>query len=485
MFRKIFSVTLTSIFFLVVAATAEEVDLGTAGEAISGFLSAGKADRAIAVARQGRPPDTTGEYSISEITPLVDDTTGAILAYIAHLEPKGFIAISSDTQISPIIAYSFNSNFSMDRDPNNALLDLVIIDMQNRLMSLPTAGEEVKTSNEDSWTRYLSSGGVQPVGATTTYQWPASNIGWLDTTWDQSANGYCPLDPRTADPDDPDNQSLWERSVTGCVATAMAQVINYWEYPTSVVSFNSTDLYDWDIEYGDVTLPGNMPPLWMPDSFWDMPGNATFSIADYDSISSDDIARLMLACGITLKMSYGAGSLGGSGASSTLISPGLKNKFGYESADHFGSGNPEFYTILKRNMKSGMPGTLSISSTNEDVVGHCINVDGYRLKVIVDEDDEQQQERYEEYYHMNFGWGSGRCGDQPGAGQDEGIGERPGRRRGGLCAPRLVRGGQCQPADRCPVQGVHSGVSRHEIPHVLRPHSECIGGKEFDSKGNW
>ncbi len=416
MFRKIFSVTLTSIFFLVVAATAEEVDLGTAGEAISGFLSAGKADRAIAVARQGRPPDTTGEYSISEITPLVDDTTGVILAYIAHLEPKGFIAISSDTQISPIIAYSFNSNFSMDDDPNNALLDLVIIDMQNRLMSLPTAGEEVKTSSENSWTRYLSSGGVQPVGATTTYQWPGSNTGWLDTAWGQSYNQYCPLDPRTArEGDDPGNplwdvKSDWERSVTGCVATSMAQVINYWEYPTSV-SFDSSDEYDWDIGEDippEVTIiPDYMPPYYMPDTFWEMPGNASFTIEDYDSIEPDEIARLMFACGISVKMGYGAASLGGSGASSALISPALRNKFGYESADVVGGGDPNFYRTLKKNMQAAMPATMSISSTNEEVDAHCIVCDGYRLEIIVDDDDEQKEEQYEEYFHLNFGWGDG------------------------------------------------------------------------------
>lgn len=61
---------------------------------------------------------------------------GELLSYIHDLSPSGFIAISPDTDIEPMIAYSFKGHFSMEKDPSNVLLVLLASDMNERLENL-------------------------------------------------------------------------------------------------------------------------------------------------------------------------------------------------------------------------------------------------------------------------------------------------------------------------------------------------------------
>ena len=90
----------------------------------------------------------------TETTPagfqVIHDDDGTILAYIAHLEPHGFIAISADTDITPIIAYSLNSSFPSVDDEKNPLYRLLKEDMKFRLQRLvgPSSTHTKKNNNQ-------------------------------------------------------------------------------------------------------------------------------------------------------------------------------------------------------------------------------------------------------------------------------------------------------------------------------------------------
>ena len=58
------------------------------------------------------------KFITTGITEIFSDS-GKLLAYVTKLEPKGFIVTSTDTNITPIIAYSFNSNFPTEDEKNN------------------------------------------------------------------------------------------------------------------------------------------------------------------------------------------------------------------------------------------------------------------------------------------------------------------------------------------------------------------------------
>jgi len=95
------------------------------------------------------------EYSIRKVRLLKDTPTGEILAYILDLAPKGFIAISTDTNIRPVIAYSYHSNFSMKDVEGNILLYMLKKDMKNRLEAISITDERIKSINNQLWKRFF------------------------------------------------------------------------------------------------------------------------------------------------------------------------------------------------------------------------------------------------------------------------------------------------------------------------------------------
>ncbi|MBR1688415.1 MAG: C10 family peptidase [Prevotella sp.] len=143
----------------------------------------------------------------------------------------------------------------------------------------------------------------------------------LTTTWDQDTpySNYCPK-----------ATNGYERCLTGCVATAMAQVLNYFRQPehgigqrtiyypslsetysgqrTAVTTDFSAHYYDWDN---------------MLDSY---------SYGNYTQTQADAVAQLMLDCGVAADMMYGPSSSGGSGAYSDEAAAGLRTYFGLEGA---------------------------------------------------------------------------------------------------------------------------------------------------------
>jgi hypothetical protein len=77
--------------------------------------------RTVRIPRGPRPllkTETAGVLAPAGLREILSDD-GTVLAYIAELKPRGFVAISADTDIVPIIAYSFRSLFPADGDRGN------------------------------------------------------------------------------------------------------------------------------------------------------------------------------------------------------------------------------------------------------------------------------------------------------------------------------------------------------------------------------
>ena len=356
-------------------------------------------------------------YSILEVRELRPDDK--VLAYILDLSPEGCIVISPDTDICPVIAYSFEGKFSMENTPDNIFLHLVEWDMENRLEALPIISEKLKEENNTLWENYISQEETFIQQSSTSEVWGPR----LDTTWSQhnpysnvddpeyDYNMYCPKDPANG-----------YRSITGCGATALAQIINYHRYPLSV-SFDQSDSYTSIMSYsinsqpyaltvnidGDYDTPGYEFPsfdqlnqklshikyydgdlYYWDGSQWVYPVDEEGHIHAQEI--KEDIPALCFACGIAVKMQY---SPAGSSAS-TSYSPGgtmdyspLRDKFRYDSAivaDEDWSG---FYSSLEQNMKDDQPAMLSILGPEG---GHLLVADGFN-----DADGK---------YHLNLGWGA-------------------------------------------------------------------------------
>jgi hypothetical protein len=77
------------------------------------------------------------EYVVKEIVPLKNKQTDEVVAYISILDPVGFIAVSKDDDIAPVIAYSFEHNFNFEENDENILLYMLRQDMKKRLEAIP------------------------------------------------------------------------------------------------------------------------------------------------------------------------------------------------------------------------------------------------------------------------------------------------------------------------------------------------------------
>lgn len=193
------------------------------------------------------------------------------------------------------------------------------------------------------------------------------------TEWNQEApyNDLCP-------------KVDGHKTVTGCVATAMAQVIRTHEYPTRPVGKNS---YRWRAKYRDFEVDSVL--TFDYDS-------ATFNFERmpyvYDRNSSEQerqaVALLMLACGMSVDMNY---NIGDSGASTMKMGTSLIEHFKYDKSiwmpvrNYYGL--EEWEDLIYADLEKGLPVLYAGTGTGG---GHQFICDGYSA---------------DGYFHFNWGWG--------------------------------------------------------------------------------
>lgn len=328
----------------------------------------------------------------------IEGNNGITIAYIAELTPEGFVIIAADDEIEPVLGFSFRGQFPFAESGHNALLHLLKWDMKGRLNAVQKAKAKGIRVNPAAgkWATLLSTattGGTQPMmpSPMTIQQWPANQDGWLTTTWNQSPSPYwndCPM-------------YNGSRCLVGCVATAMAQIINYWEYPNSAY-FSSSDSYP---SHVGGTSSGPIINIDSDASVDDFPTfsqlNLDLSTISYNPLSDTQTAALCFGVGMKLHMQYGPND---SYANSSDTA--YKNGFSYGSAtlriseDWINLGNGLWNTYSANvitNMKAGWPVQIDISTGfptglfDTDYGGHSVVLDGYRT---------------DGYFHVNLGWGS-------------------------------------------------------------------------------
>jgi Mg-chelatase subunit ChlD len=320
-------------------------------------------DLGIGLPEGGRP---LSGYSVESVARFVDGSGERVLGYVVALVPVGFIVVSGDTDLRPLVAYSFESDFETEGGArSDTLTDMLAWDLETGLDSLGVAG---RGANQHRWSEHLAGAKVSIVGKT---QWPVAGSGWLTTTWRQGApyNASCPLDPVTGD-----------RCIVGCTAVAMGQVVAYWQHPSAV------------------TLSGSYTSSTDPDGAGPEPtrtmtinrADATMATIDWNQGNPLDAttADLLFACGAAIDMNYSDRL---SGAWVENVPAALTGPFQFSSAATARPSEPTFYTRLADNMKNGQPAIIHIGQ-DPAAAEHTVVVDGYN-----DVDNA---------FHLNFGWGN-------------------------------------------------------------------------------
>lgn len=166
--------------------------------------------------------------------------------------------------------------------------------------------------------------------------------------------------------------------VTGCVATAMAQFMKYYDYPAKG---HGTHSYYWEVGKDTLKLDYDTIPFQ-----WNLMTDT------YNSSSSEEakkaVAELMLACGISVDMHY---DIGDSGAATTHMGVSLINIFDYSPslwmAHREFYGYDEWVGMVYDELAQGNPVLYSGQGT---AGGHQFICDGFQG---------------DGYFHFNWGWG--------------------------------------------------------------------------------
>jgi hypothetical protein len=305
----------------------------------------------------------TTNYSnaIGRISYTDKDDNGNTLYYIVDMDNSGFVIVSGTAVTHPIIAISTNGSY---KAISKSGVEDYLYNLHNHISKLYQLNMTPQENITSEWNQ-LSNGMPLTTSRSTTSVSPL-----LTTTWNQSPyyNDYCP-----------------GGSVTGCVATAMAQIVKYWNYPaTGTGSYSYSD-----------------PPYGTLSSSFDSTINWSIMPASLSSSTPTNeinaVASLMYKLGVSVAMAY---SPSGSGAYVLQSEDPGGPCAQYSYVNYFGYNSSTMQGLVQANYTtSAWDSILNIELNNSRPVeyvgygsdgGHTWVVDGYNTSGL---------------YDMNWGWG--------------------------------------------------------------------------------
>ena len=283
-------------------------------------------------------------------------------SYIYNIGTQGFVIIAGNIVLPPVLAWSNQGVFpDLEEAPENFASWIRHYDEMIEYAVANHIAPEAKIQRqwENAAQGIFGTRDTQTVNPLVSTRWnqdcyyneycPATTGGW----WWGGPCGHC---------------------YAGCVATAMAQVMKYWNYPET--GFGSHSYIH--SEYGEQSANFAATTYhWdeMPNDVWD---------------HNDAVATLLYHCGVSVNMNY-SGS--GSGAQSQDVETAMRSYFGYCGAKYRQKSSYQdeaWNAMLKAELDLSHP--IYYSGANGES-GHAFVCDGY------DNND---------LFHFNFGWsGSG------------------------------------------------------------------------------
>ena len=274
--------------------------------------------------------------------------------YVINMRSGGWMLVSADDALQPIIAYSKSGEYVLDRQPESVMFWLNEYAKQVYAVS--------RINNRDVHPQWES---LPAKVSSVTQEDVVEPLIKVKFNQSNPWNKYCPT-------------STDGRAVVGCVAVAMAQAMTvpaYPERPAGAFSYYCAP-------YGNLSIDYNSEPLY----------NWSLIISGADN--KDAAAKLLYQCGVSVRMGYSAS---GSGTQTSYVPNALKTYFKYPNAVKL-YGRAESADIWEDLIKNElMHGRAVIYSGNDGLgnPGHAFNLDGYDGNNM---------------YHINWGWGGANNG---------------------------------------------------------------------------
>lgn len=271
--------------------------------------------------------------------------------YIVNLAPSGWVIVSGDDVVKPIIGYSLTGSLEISRLPESMkyMLDCCGQEIERSALSVTEQHPYWRTAGRRTLTRssqYI----IEPL---------------IAVKWNQMApyNAYCPKRGDTY-------------ALVGCVAVAMGQAMSVQRYPARArgeISYTASN-------YGGLRMDFSTERAYNWDDILSGANNY------------DEVARLLYHAGLSVRMDYGEDGSGIPSNEVNRISNALKNTFSYpEEVEYIWRDYYEgdWEQLLVNELSAGRAVIYNAIDT-KNKAGHSFNVDGY------DGDG---------HFHVNWGWG--------------------------------------------------------------------------------
>ncbi len=267
---------------------------------------------------------------------------------------QGYVIVSGEDSLTELVGYSDSGTIDMENLPDN---------LSSWLEAYAEYVKAVRRSEAEPFKNNLLA------------SYPTIRPLLGEIQWNQSMpyNDMCPYDSQAG-----------ERCPTGCVATALAQIMKYWEWPVNgvgsysytsnygVLSADFTKTYEWDTMRDTYT------------SYYDEDWNI---VNEWTQEEGDAVAQLMADLGVALEMNYAPG---GSGSNDAMVERAMLEHFRYQVENHprLSMTSSEFVDLLVTELQQSRPVYFSGGSASGS--GHAFVVDGCNS---------------DGYFHVNWGWG--------------------------------------------------------------------------------
>ena len=280
--------------------------------------------------------------------------------YVFNAEQnQGYVIVSNDDRTTPILGYSETGTFDLDNMPCNMRAWL-----QGYADEIAWLNEHNIQPATSQPSRRTASAVKEPIAPLVTAH------------WDQGA----PYNNQVS------SYYSGGNAVTGCAATAMAQVMYYTAKQAGLTTSPTTT----DIPGYTTKSSYSVPGIGAGETIqWDQMRD-TYTSSDTDA-GATAVATLMRCCGVSLEMNYADSNHGGSSADATIIPSALKKYFGYDATTQYADRSYYSYAnwieLIYNELKQGRAVVYNGQSLGG---GHAFVCDGYQG---------------EDYFHINWGWG--------------------------------------------------------------------------------
>ncbi len=308
-------------------------------------------------------------FHVSVVHQECEANTSIPYYYIINVSNEGYMIVSAEDEVVPILAYSFEQHYDKDRDWPPAFVEW-IAHCKKQIQMVRNHQLKAATGAHQMWQQYLENSnlkssmetiGVEPL---------------LTTQWSQGCyyNAFCP----------PDINGPCSHAYAGCVAVAMAQITHYWEHPSSTSYIPGYTDYGNYIDgklvensaYGYIS--GIEPTVYQ----WSEMQNIL-------NAENEAVASLLYHCGVSVQMNY---SSVGSSAVTSKVGNALSNYFGYKTSTSYLTKNnftdTDWKNMLKEELTNGRP-CLYRGASGSNSNGHAFVCDGFQ----------------DDWFHFNWGWG--------------------------------------------------------------------------------